>query len=74
MSFSGIRIRQSLTRTLWLSTLLSLLPIAAFSQEIDEIVVSVRKVDESLQEVPIAVNVFNEEYIAKNSESKLSLM
>ena len=72
MSFSGIRIRQSLTRTLWLSTLLSLLPIAAFSQEIDEIVVSVRKVDESLQEVPIAVNVFNEEYIAKQRIQTLS--
>lgn len=51
-----------------------LFPMAAYAQEgdVEEIVVSVRKTDESLQEVPVAVTVLNEDFITKESIRTLS--
>ena len=40
-------------------------PQAGYSQEIDEIIVSVRRKDESLQEVPISVSTIGEEQIRR---------
>ncbi len=51
-----------------------LLPWGAYAQQqdVDEIIVTVRKSDESLQEVPVAVNVLNEESISKDAIRTLS--
>ena len=44
---------------------LAMAPQSGYSQQIEEIIVSVRKKDESLQEVPIAVSVLGEETIKR---------
>jgi outer membrane receptor protein involved in Fe transport len=65
MNFAKSRFAKRFGNTIVSTLILSLLPLASFAQDIEEIVVSVRKSDESLQEVPVAVNVFSQDYIEK---------
>ncbi len=44
---------------LWLATAATLIPVSGWAQQIDEIIVTARKREESLQEVPISIVAFD---------------
>ena len=53
--------------SLWLTTASIMLPVSGWAQQVDEIIVTARKREESLQEVPISISAFADKQLRERN-------